>query len=232
MDSASPFENAYAVIALCAIASSEPGPNAPLANLCGNSMQPSASAAAGVKQWSAAGMPRSKILLGVPSYGYINTSSQKKLKQRDLRAEGLAARLPESRARTDVPSGAVGRYDARFAPSSAHVHRRASGITNGDGSSADGQVQFNDMVKQGVLSKGSNGLYVAGKGFTKYWDDCSDTPYLSNGNTVITYDDTSSLFDKGAFAKQSGIAGANIFSINGDTKDWALASAVIKGMNS
>ncbi|KAJ1021904.1 hypothetical protein NDA16_003666 [Ustilago loliicola] len=62
--------------------SADPGPNAPLANLCGNSAQPQANAAAGVKAWSAAGMPRDKILLGIPAYGYINTSTKKTLRTR------------------------------------------------------------------------------------------------------------------------------------------------------
>lgn len=170
--------------------SSVPGPNAPLANLCGNSTQPGASAAAGVKQWSAAGMPRNKILLGIPSYGYINTSGKKTLRT------------------------------------------RAVGLSSLDGSSGSGQINFNMLVQQGALKKGADGLYDGAGGFTKYWDDCSDTPFLSDGSRVISYDDTSSTFDKGAFASAAAIGGISMWSIDGDTKDWALVNSAIAGMSS
>ncbi|KAF5376668.1 hypothetical protein D9615_007899 [Tricholomella constricta] len=57
-------------------ASSSPGPNAPLGNLCGTSKQPKASAQAGLAQWKAAGFPASKLLLGLPLYGYVSQSTK------------------------------------------------------------------------------------------------------------------------------------------------------------
>ena len=56
-------------------ASSTPGPNAPLGNLCGNSRQPQASAQAAFKQWTAAGFPANKLVLGLPLYGYVSQST-------------------------------------------------------------------------------------------------------------------------------------------------------------
>ncbi|GAC95058.1 chitinase [Pseudozyma hubeiensis SY62] len=170
--------------------SSNPGPNAPLANLCGNSTQPDANAAAGVKAWSAAGMPRDKILLGIPAYGYINKSTKRTLQARSVT------------------------------------------LTSGDGSSTSGQINFSSLVKQGALFLGSDGLFDGAGGFTKYWDDCSDTPYLSDGKTVVTYDDTSSIFDKGAFASAAGIGGISMWSLDGDTKEWVLTNSAIAGMSS
>jgi len=67
-------------------ASSNPGPNAPLQNSCGNSLQPGASAKAGIDQWSAAGMPLSKIVLGLPAYGYVSASTATKLVTRRKRS--------------------------------------------------------------------------------------------------------------------------------------------------
>ncbi|PWN54274.1 glycoside hydrolase [Violaceomyces palustris] len=174
--------------------SSVPGSNSPLANLCGNSTMPSASAAAGVKAWSAAGMPREKILLGIPAYGYINTSTKKTLQTRK-------------------------------------VGRRGVTLTSSDGSTYSGQINFKAIVDQGALVKDSSGLYDEAGGFIKYWDDCSDTPYLSNGNIVVTYDDTSSIWDKGAFAAKAGIAGLNMWSLDGDN-NWDLTKAAIAGMRS
>ncbi|KAH9179848.1 glycoside hydrolase family 18 protein [Lactarius sanguifluus] len=57
-------------------ASPNPGPNAPLSNACHNSSQPAASAEAAVNAWAAAGFPSNKLVLGVPSYGYISDSKR------------------------------------------------------------------------------------------------------------------------------------------------------------
>ncbi|KIO30248.1 glycoside hydrolase family 18 protein [Tulasnella calospora MUT 4182] len=59
--------------------SSTPGPNAPLADGCRNSSQPLANAVAAVKSWTDAGMPASKLTLGVPSYAYISKSTATRL---------------------------------------------------------------------------------------------------------------------------------------------------------
>lgn len=56
-------------------ASSTPGPNAPLSNACPDSNQPNANQASGIAAWTAAGMPADKILMGIPSYGYISSST-------------------------------------------------------------------------------------------------------------------------------------------------------------
>lgn len=176
--------------------SSTPGPNSPLANLCGNSTQPIASAAGGVKAWTSAGMPRSKIVLGLPMYGYINTSSKTSL-------------IQKRRA--------------------AAMKKRAASVTSSDGTTGSGQINFNSLVSQGAL-KLSSGIYVAGTGWTKYWDRCSDTPYLANGKYVLTYDDPVSLQDKAEFAYAAGLAGAGVWSIDGDTSKSVLINAIRSGL--
>jgi chitinase len=168
--------------------SSTPGPNSPLANLCGNSSQPIASAAGGVKAWTSAGMPRSKIVLGLPMYGYINTSSRKSL-----------------------------------------IQRRSSKLTSGDGTTGSGQINFNSIVSQGALQL-SGGTYVAGSGWTKYWDKCSDSPYITNGQYLVTYDDPVSLRDKAQFAYDAGLAGAGVWSIDGDMANYDLINALRSGL--
>lgn len=66
-------------------ASSNPGPNAPLSNLCPNSLQPTANMLSAIQTWSAAGMPANQILMGVPAYGYVSSSSATTLvHKRDL----------------------------------------------------------------------------------------------------------------------------------------------------
>lgn len=186
--------------------SSNPGPNAPLANLCGNSTQPVASAAGGVKAWTGAGMPRNKILLGVPFYGYINKSSKRTLTQRDLN-------------------------DSSSRHASSQSKRAATSVKGSDGSSSSGQINFSSLVEQKALVKDSStGEFNQGTGWTKYWDDCSDTPYLANGQYVITYDDTDSLYDKADFARLAGLAGVSSWSIDGDTSSGDLVNALIAGL--
>lgn len=194
--------------------SSTPGPNAPLGNLCGNSTQPGASAAAAVKQWAAAGMPRSKMLLGSPFYGYVSTSSKTTLKQRSS--------VDEAEMRSDRRSIHSRPLSARYDATLSSAQRRA--FTAGDG-----QLNFDKLIAQGALTL-SGSTYVGSGGFTKYWDDCSDTPYLANGNKVISYDDPDSLYDKGNFAKEAGLGGSSVWSIEGDVDSGALVKAIRSGM--
>lgn len=194
--------------------SSTPGPNAPLANLCGNSTQPVASAAGGVKAWTNAGMPASKILLGVPSYGYINTSTKKSLRQRNVGAF-------ETEEKEEWP----------LKVNEQHIQRRKNTLTSMDGTTGSGQINFNQLVAQGALKYDSDrDEYVQGDGWTKMWDDCSDTPYLTNSKFIITYDDPDSLYDKADFARIGKLAGVSMWSIDGDTSSRALFKGLIAGL--
>ncbi|BGP38961.1 hypothetical protein JCM10450v2_002918 [Rhodotorula kratochvilovae] len=60
-------------------ASSTPGPNAPLRDDCSGSLQPNANMQSAINLWTKAGMPASKILMGIPAYGYVSSSSAKTL---------------------------------------------------------------------------------------------------------------------------------------------------------
>lgn len=205
--------------------SSTPGPNAPLGNLCGNSTQPVASAAGGVKAWTSAGFPRNKILLGVPSYGYLNKSSRKYLIQRSL----MEDEEEEEEQHTVKREGDVTLYADRAQQSSSLVKRAA--LKSMDGTTDSGQINFNSLVSQGALKLNTQtGTFDAAGGYTKYWDDCSDTPYLANGNIVVTYDDPDSLYDKADFSRLAGIAGVAMWSIDGDTSTQVLTNSLIAGL--
>ncbi|GAA5944465.1 glycoside hydrolase family 18 protein [Sporobolomyces koalae] len=75
-------------------ASSTPGPNAPLSDACPNSNQPNANMVSAIQAWTDAGMPASKILMGVPAYGYISSSSATSLihKRDSVPSTGLSNR--------------------------------------------------------------------------------------------------------------------------------------------
>ncbi|KAI0774706.1 glycoside hydrolase family 18 protein [Trametes elegans] len=227
-------------------ASSNPGPNAPLGNLCGNSQLPQYSAQAALSQWTKAGFPASKLVLGLPLYGYVSQSTKttlqhiarppagfqvKEYKEKvlGLPERGLACPLPSEEQNEVTPQ--EGSESNKLGLSGNHERVKGLGTTTekqdvhaeaaGDLSSYFGQqIPFNQIVALGALSKTSSGTYVGANGYTEGWDDCSDTPFLFNTSrkTVVTYDDTYSLGDKALFAKQNGLAGCFTWSLDQDDR--------------
>ncbi|KAF8154277.1 glycoside hydrolase family 18 protein [Crassisporium funariophilum] len=190
--------------------SPKPGPNAPLGDLCGTNTQPAATAQSAFAQWTAAGMPASKLLLGLPLYGYVSKSTAKKL-------------TGSSSGNGEFPLLAHPKYPplARGGGTSA--------LPSGDLSSMWGQqVSFNQLVNTGTLVDRGDGNYNASNGYTQGWDNCSDTPYMYNveKTTVVTYDDTWSLASKAQFAKKSGMGGCFTWSLDQD--DGCVLQDVIR----
>ncbi|KAM5542384.1 hypothetical protein V8D89_003843 [Ganoderma adspersum] len=217
-------------------ASSSPGPNAPLGNLCGTSSLPQYSAQAALSQWTAAGFPASKLVLGLPLYGYVSQSTKTTLQQiarppagfdpvaykeqvLGLPARGLKCPLPgvqEKVEEGEEPNALHGNHERRREANDGEVKTEAAA---GDLSAYFGQqIAFNQLVALGALTKSSSGTYGGANGYTMAWDDCSDTPFLYNSSrkTVVTYDDTWSLGDKALFAKQNGMAGCFTWSLDQD----------------
>ncbi|KAI0694388.1 glycoside hydrolase family 18 protein [Cerioporus squamosus] len=217
-------------------ASSSPGPNAPLGNLCGNSSLPQYSAQAALSQWTKAGFPASKLVLGLPLYGYVSQSTKTTLQQIARPPAGFDVKaykeqvlgLPERGLSCPMPQvvedGAEGEEGEPNALKGAHERtkeapKEVKAQAAGDLSSYFGQqIPFNQIVALGAIKKTSSGTYEGANGYTMAWDDCSDTPFLYNTSrkTVVTYDDTYSLGDKALFAKQNGFAGCFTWSLDQD----------------
>ncbi|KAF7978947.1 hypothetical protein HWV62_44169 [Athelia sp. TMB] len=179
--------------------SSKPGPNAPLSNACDTSSQPTATAVAAFKQWTKAGAPANKLLLGLPIYGYVSKSKATKLSG-SFKSPGV------SDEEADVGK-TVGQAHPRVREP---IKDGKEGTEAGDLSSWYGQqIPFKSLVASGALKKNSSGTYGAANGYTRAWDQCSNTPFLYNvaRETVVTYDDTTSLADKAAYARDVGMAG-------------------------
>lgn len=212
-------------------ASSSPGPNAPLYDRCQNSTQPDMSAYAGFHAWTSAGFPASQIVLGLPSYGYVSKSTTNRLRQRGRRSdEHLAATRPQFEGGAGVESNAGSAVEV------------AGDDADDDAGDDSGQVQFKELITQGAIIRnpvldvgdgdgGDIATYSASGGFTRYWDDCSSTPFLrSSGGQVITYDDPGSLAMKAMFAAKVGMLGVNMFDIHGDSVEWDLIRAARRGL--
>lgn len=103
-------------------------------------------------------MPASKLLLGLPLYGYVSRSTAKKL-------SGSSVPGPEDPL---LPVIAHPRY-----PPTPETTKAPAG----DVSAMWGQqIAFKDLLYRGALYKKPDGTYDGSNGYTKAWDDCSDTP--------------------------------------------------------
>ena len=184
--------------------STTPGPNAPLSDGCHDSWQPTANAQAAINAWSKAKMPLSKLLLGLPSYGYVSSSSatslQDRLRKRSLlprdqfvdgsvqgrvRRSSTAHRPPHSTSimPTYCPDNHSGTgCSAPPAASSTHSAKAPNPSspvkTSGAGDLSQwmgSQIEFNQLISAGALVKSNNGSYVGHSGYTRRWDACSST---------------------------------------------------------
>ncbi|KAJ7350519.1 glycoside hydrolase [Mycena albidolilacea] len=197
-----------------------PGPNAPLGNLCGTSSQPQYSAEAAFSQWTAAKFPASKLLLGLPLYGYV-LNSTKTVLSADFTSPDTITKNGNKQDAVSVSSGPIRGGNKRPAhiPAPKPQVRPGSEAAQANLQSWWGQqIPFSSIVSSGALVKQADGTYGEGGGFTMGWDDCSDTPFLFNTSqkTVVSYDDTYSLSDKAAFAKSKGMAGCFTWSLDQD----------------
>lgn len=180
------------------LASRTPGPNAPMFDACKNSTQPDASAVGAYESWTASNFPPSKLVLGLPTYGYISRSFANSLRTRRL------LELPANVTKVINSDG----------DSEGEINFRGlvqQGVLAADVDPLTGKVDF-----------------VGSGGFEREWDECSCTPFLRSASAgqVISYDDPRSLRMKAEFAQRSNMLGANLFDISGDTDEWDLTAAV------
>ncbi|KAJ7019323.1 glycoside hydrolase [Mycena alexandri] len=202
--------------------SPEPGPNAPLGNLCGTSTQPQYSAEAAFAQWTAAKFPASKLLLGLPLYGYVLDSTKTVLtgsftSPDSIPDKGKGKGQASASVPTDGPVRGANKRPSKLPMPTPNTSPSSDATANLQ-SWWGQQIPFSSIVSSGALVKNSNGTYGQGGGFTMGWDNCSDTPFLFNAaqSTVVSYDDTFSLSDKAAFAKSKGMAGCFTWSLDQD----------------
>lgn len=148
-------------------------------------------------------------MLGVPAYGYVNPSHSTHLV-----------------AKRSMSHSQILRRDADVQASSIVTVKSEDGTTN------SGQVQFTDIVTQGALIYTNSSGFVGYGGFTRFYDTCSSSPFLTSPytNQVITYDDPQSLKQKAQFAMQSKILGTAMWDLSGDTAQWDLTNALRQGL--
>jgi chitinase len=66
--------------------------------------------------------------------------------------------------------------------------------------------------------------------YTVYRDPKSQSPWLYDGRTFWTYDDTTSIHHKMRYATEQKLAGVMIWDLSGDTGDGSLLRAIVDGL--
>ncbi|KAJ7680900.1 glycoside hydrolase family 18 protein [Mycena polygramma] len=191
-------------------------PSAPLDDSCyestpgvtGTGLTGRGSARSAVEAWVSAGIPPSKIVLGVPSYGHsFNVNSSEAF---------LASSASNSKSQLtpyppyDTLNHTIGdKWDGTGGTDQC-------GKVEGPGGTWD----FFALVAAGYLL--SNGSAAADVPYQ--WDACSSTPYLyaADRGVLISYDDPRSFTAKGAFVRANGLAGFTMWEVGGDPQGVLL----------
>ncbi|KAL5528009.1 hypothetical protein ACEPAF_7145 [Sanghuangporus sanghuang] len=177
------------------------GPNAPLNDTCASEENQQGSAVSAVAAWTAAGMPVSQIVLGVPGYGHsfaVNSTSAFNGSELAAYPPFNASEFPVGDAWDDAPGLDV----------------------CGNEENQGGIQDFWNLVGSGMLLE--NG--TAAPGVPYRFDVCSETEYIYNvtSNVLISYDGPNAFAAKGEFIKNMGLRGFSIWEAGGDSKDVLL----------
>lgn len=71
--------------------------------------------------------------------------------------------------------------------------------------------------------------YINNSAFTRYYNNTAQVPWLWNGSTFISYDDSQSIVAKAAYVKNNSLAGASAWHLGGDT-GGVLLNALYNGL--
>lgn len=87
----------------------------------------------------------------------------------------------------------------------------------GTGTWEAGSLEYDDLVAK----------YVNKNGYTRYWNDAAQVPYLFNQTTkqFVTYDDAQSIAAKVAYIENLGLGGAMIWELSSD-RNFTLLSTI------
>ncbi|KAG6837837.1 hypothetical protein H0H93_016205 [Arthromyces matolae] len=180
------------------------GPNSPLYDNCAPTQDQDGSAQSAVDAWTNAGMPKDRIVLGVPMYGH-------------------SYRVERSAAFSNKSNSSIVAY-----PSYNTNDKPTGDRWNGDGGvdvcgvyePPAGTYAFWSLIDDGFLdatgSPESNILYR--------FDSCSQTPYVYDPSSeiMIAYDNQESFTAKGNFIKSNELRGFAVWEAAGDYNDLLI----------
>ncbi|MBW0497083.1 hypothetical protein O181_036798 [Austropuccinia psidii MF-1] len=179
------------------------GPNAPLYGHCaepGNQL----SVQSGIDMALRQGFSPNQILLGIPAYAKTWTLASPKLTPKVVGNHTTY----HYQNFTVIPPG--GKFDDK-------PGKDICGQTTGWG----GTWLVSELVENGILSEDQSS---GGKGFTRYYDECSGEPFLVSNTTLISYDDINSTITKVEYAKSKNVSGIFFFDLLGPADDTVAAA--------
>jgi len=139
-----------------------------------------------IDAWTGAGWPAKKITMGLAMYGRSFTVAEQ--------PTTISAPFSKPQQKGDND-------DALWADPCPNAEQVYSGL-----------YKWTNLRAQGVLTAPD----TAGDGWTRNWDDDSQTPWLYNDatKTLVTYDDTQSLKQKVNYALGKGLAGVMLWELS------------------
>ena len=173
-----------------------------------------------VTAWMSAGMPAEKILVGLPFYGYqwhgvpdINHGyDQDGTPSRGDRPYSVIQTLVVKPA---TLASATGPDSNPSQPPAAEKHPAASGSTPPPNQTRSAQAAA-AATAEASLNTGGPVLYR---------DPVSKAPWLFDGDSFWTYEDPTSIRNKGSFVADEHLGGFMVWELSDDTADAALLSA-------
>ncbi|KAJ7752839.1 chitinase [Mycena maculata] len=182
------------------------GPNSPLNDSCAPPAFQAGSAVSAVSAWTAAGMPKDQIVLGVASYGH-------------------SFRVAKSDAFVTGSTTQLALY-APFNASDTPVGDSWDGTPGidecGNFEGQGGVMDFWGLIQQGYL----NADGTPKKEVPYLYDECTQTPYVYNTTTenMISFDNAKSFAVKGEYIKSTGLLGFAMWEAGGDSHAILLDS--------
>ncbi|PLW34681.1 hypothetical protein PCANC_12228 [Puccinia coronata f. sp. avenae] len=170
------------------------GPNAPIHAQCADP-ENQLSVENAIDIYLKQGFKPEQLSLGIPGYAKSWTLSESELTPRIV---GNYTSYYYQNF-TGIPAG--GQYDDKPGVD-------VCGQKTGNG----GSWHVDEIVAAGFLSEDETS---GGKGFTRYYDECSGEPFLASNTTLISYDDTASTVAKVVYAKSKGLGGVFFFDTMG-----------------
>ncbi|KAG5715365.1 Chitinase A1 [Termitomyces sp. T112] len=186
------------------------GPNSPLSDKCAPADSQYGSASSALAAWTAAGMPKDHIVLGVPMYGH-SYRVHPDVAYADQSKTSLASYPPYEVS--DKPTG--DRWNGNGGLDVCGVYEPLAGT-----------YVFWSLVDSGFLNVNGS----AKPGIAYRYDACSQTPYVYNSTSevMIAYDDPQSFYAKGDFIKSKELRGFAVWESAGDYNDL-LVNAILNG---
>ncbi|KAI3574061.1 glycoside hydrolase superfamily [Fusarium oxysporum f. sp. albedinis] len=191
------------------------GPNAPLASKC-DSRNTAGSAEEAVSQWSASGIPKNQIVLGVPAYGH-----------------GFSVNRTSALGNTNCTQGTNAQFGPRLAlypPQNSTDRFQGSSWDNdpaidscGNPNPPGGTYTFWSLITEaGFLDVYGN----PAPGIMFAWDNCSKTPalYDEKREIYVNYDNALSFYEKGKFVVEHGLGGFATYEAGGDFNNILINS--------